>query len=622
MSHYFLALAWGVTVSAAFWGWGKAAEFFVCHKNTLSSANQTALGISAIILFGGILNSVGFLTKNALLLMVLSGVLFHLLRNEKTAVGEGESSFSVPVFILLAAAIVFFMGFVFEYRVNLWDDPTAYFVFPKKIVETGSLGLDPFSERRLVPGLGAHFVLQSFLLTYLSIENLHILDPGLAIALLAFLIYDRARNKGLSAWASFSVGIIPFILPVLIKNASAQFLPLALNLSMLGFLDLRNSISNKQKLIFVSLLAAAACGLKSNWILPTLSLLFVFYTASLNERKKNGLLKEFAGILVMIFLFLLPYMASLYQSSGTMLFPFLGKGFHATSYGVEFSKNSSTIYRKIGGDLAGNFYFVACWMSLLIFCGHAALNKKIGDSFKTTLAVSISYFLVPTAFIFLIAFPNAMGIAYGQPAFLGCLLVVLIEILAIPQNYFAYQPSFLFWFVVTFMISSNCYEIPQAFRHEFDGMRKAFSGERIISAEEGSRYRLMQECVPKGQTVLAVLKNCYLLDFSRNQVFTADFPGEVSPPPGWPFLEGAEEFAKYLRGQSIRYVAFNQSWEIPKRARNPVTRHPRNWIDTQFILFTDTTHQLMDLKKIRKSLYDDGDICLIDLEAEPVKGEG
>ena len=80
---------------------------------------------------------------------------------------------------------------------NAGDDLQAYLVFPHKMLQTGSLGRNPFSKPRLAAALGGQVYLDTFIIASLPDEYLHLIDPGLASIAVLGLVYGYARRRGL-----------------------------------------------------------------------------------------------------------------------------------------------------------------------------------------------------------------------------------------------------------------------------------------------------------------------------------------------------------------------------------------------------------------------------------------
>ena len=82
----------------------------------------------------------------------------------------------------------------YHFRFQFLDDYSAYMVFPVKML-TGSLGFEPFSERRLVTSLGGLYYLQSLILTGAGFHWLHIIDPVFALLVLIALLNEAMRAR-------------------------------------------------------------------------------------------------------------------------------------------------------------------------------------------------------------------------------------------------------------------------------------------------------------------------------------------------------------------------------------------------------------------------------------------
>jgi hypothetical protein len=70
-------------------------------------------------------------------------------------------------------------------------------------------------------------------------------------------------------------------------------------------------------------------------------------------------------------------------------------------------------------------------------------------------------------------------------------------------------------------------------------------------------YAELNRAIPKGSKVLAALEYPELLDFSKFQFATLDFPGVVSPSPGMPIFQGAQAVVTYLRRLGYEDIAID-----------------------------------------------------------------
>ena len=127
----------------------------------------------------------------------------------------------------------------------------------------------------------------------------------------------------------------------------------------------------------------------------------------------------------------------------------------------------------------------------------------------------------------------------------------------------------------------------------------------------------MQGAIPRGATILERLDYPFLLDFGRNNVLIADWPGEVSLSPGMPVFKGPESLANYLLDASIRYVAYAYADEAEFPAAE-VGRilHRGAWLETEARMALDFQDNLDKLMQTRRLAYKDDARVVIDL-AEP-----
>ena len=92
----------------------------------------------------------------------------------------------------------------------------------------------------------------------------------------------------------------------------------------------------------------------------------------MNSNTKLKVVLEVGLATVLVGIFILPWMIYLYQSSGTLLYPILGKGYHASAYGITF-KSGSTLLGTIKIALAA---FRGIYVFVLILLGCLSLSIR------------------------------------------------------------------------------------------------------------------------------------------------------------------------------------------------------------------------------------------------------
>lgn len=153
----------------------------------------------------------------------------------------------------------------------------------------------------------------------------------------------------------------------------------------------------------------------------------------------------------------------------------------------------------------------------------------------------------------------------------------------------------------------------QTYAAYLKNIKFGLSNPSLVTAQQKSQYAALQQSIPEGETVLTRLDAPFILDFKRNQIFLADWPGGASLPPGMPAFKGAEALAKYLDAKSIRYLAYS-TWSLNHPA-DVDTSGPglSSWFRLQSQLSHDFRDNVQQLAKTRKKLYADGENFVLDL---------
>jgi hypothetical protein len=97
-------------------------------------------------------------------------------------------------------------------------------------------------------------------------------------------------------------------------------------------------------------------------------------------------------------------------------------------------------------------------------------------------------------------------------------------------------------------------------------------------------YSRMNKVIPRHAQVLAAVDDPGLLDFSRFQFSTLDFPGAASPLPHLPLFAGEPAVLRYLRNQGFGYVVADSptGFGFYNRAQWGVSLKSANWTTHQY----------------------------------------
>ncbi len=632
MVSYLVAFGWGILVLLSWIGWGSVLSRTWFPRETTDWGMRGAWGLAFSVVFGGLLNLLGRISRTTVLVYVAIGIaawaielLIHQRRGADSTSRRAIELCRSKILLVGGALVVLLAllqyagsvtvvrhdypsGFAGAIRFNQADDFQAYFVFPEKMLQLGSMGRDPFSARRVESSLGGQSFLHTLLLSVLSVQHLHILDPGLGLLLTLGLLWGNVREKGTPA--AWSIGLL--LLVVLIDppavNIASLYTGAALFLCLYRTLawEALPTTALSSRIVIISLIAAAICSLKSN-LIPACGVLLAcsFIAYLISQKFARIIIVESVLTAVLTIVLVLPWMISMRQSSGTLLYPLLGNGYHLPFRWLTVSGALRVMFKHLADPdplalvALGGFYLVSRRRGLN--GREACLSLLIG--------AVVGHIVITLA----TAEPN--NSRYSFPFVLAAILALMTEASSLPETRFQAQwqasaPLFT-GAVAVFLIGASWFGSRTLYTECVRGTVAGLRQPPLVSNQEVKAYRLLQQSIPPGDPILARLEMPFLLDFKRNPAFVVDY-AVTSPPPGMPLVHGGEALASYLNSQSIRYVAYSYNGEADRWAA------PLHDIYSPFTIFqikstADFEVELEQLARTRRHIYEDGNSFVLDL---------
>ena len=81
-------------------------------------------------------------------------------------------------------------------------------------------------------------------------------------------------------------------------------------------------------------------------------------------------------------------------------------------------------------------------------------------------------------------------------------------------------------------------------------------GKPTLPAAARAVYARLQSAVPAGEKLFVIVSQPAALNYRRNEIAGVDVPGAASPEPGMPFFAGPDALRNYLKKQGFSYLAF------------------------------------------------------------------
>lgn len=649
MISYIISFSWGICLLLSLTGWGKALNQILFPNQRVDWGQRAAWGLAFSLIIGGVLNATWNISPTTILIFLGLGLIYCLvdLVNHRQSIATNLSQLfqesRKDKIILAGIAIVSFLiliqyaGWVYTGRLNFAnmvyadgfntsDDYHAYLVFPHKMLQLGSMGLEPFSERRIL-SLGGQSFLHTFIVSVLSDTNLNIIDPALALIITIGLIIGFFKENPASTRRVIFTILLVLLIAVPKANTTSMMLPVALFLSLFRTLDSKEIDRNYwvSNACLIALISAAICTLKSSLIPASVIVFAVSYLCYfITSNTKLKVVGEFGLATVLVGIFLLPWMISLYQSSGTLLYPLLGKGYHASAYGSTF-KSDSTLLGTVKTAL-GSFRGIYVFILILLGCLSLSIrplkfaNLPAESSFsnrQAALSMTVAA-LVATVVVGVLtekADPFRYSFSHLFPAIIILIMLAMTDTGGLNKKGI---PNFFIVavFCAGLTISYNWDITKNTYSAYVKNIKFGLTNPSLVSAKQKLQYAALQQSIPQGETVLTRLDAPFILDFKRNQLFLADWPGGASLPPGMPAFKGPEALANYLVSKSIRYIAYS-SWSLNHPA-DVDTSGPglSSWFRLQSQLSHDFRDNVQQLAKTRKKLYEDGENFVLDLGSQ------
>ena len=635
----------GLSILISWIGLGTLINYLIFPKNLQDIWLRAGWGLCLTLLMGGILNLVGIISPTVVFLLIGGGnfILFIYIYSIKGKIwinikelirNEERNYILILLFVMnMTLLLIIYSGSISNIHFNWGEDFHGYFVFPQKMIQTGSMGSDPFSVQRILM-LGGMSFLHSLILSLGDFRNLNMVDVGLGTILTIGLLYGFSRELNLSKWMNLLVIFIALIIVPPKVNISGLVIGLALFITLFRTLNIfrRSEFNILSISIIIALIISALSSLKTNYIITVFGFLFLSYSLYFfyykNYRKK--IIIEIILVAVFTILALLPWLLANYQSNGTMLYPILGKGFHGADY-LQFNSNVLNRGLLIAAKVTIlNMRNVPLF--LFFFVCFIFRHSKLQDKRKNMIYLVVASITTPLIIVLLSGGYGWNRFSWSVAAASSLILLILAFASANSSNRYLRVLKFILIFVgIYIIIINNKTKLINHYTSQINSVSTGFKNENIevysandytvcdyIDDEIEQRYLKVQDSVPPGETILASTSYPFLFNFKRNNIYVAHFFGASSLPPGMPFFQGSEILTEYLLSQSLRYIIYSYKSEANFKYedyKKLLSDNVSPWIRSLAEHTFDFHKNVEELGKNMKPIYDDGKIYVLDLES-------
>lgn len=622
MSISFLRIAlWGLAVLISFIGWGSELEARLFGSRTADAGLRAVWGMAFMLFICGIGGLFRIFNQPVIVIVVVAGVILAGVdavrrTRDRDLLKKWGGIVGLSLLALFATgAFLLYLASILDLRFNPNDDYIAYFPFVRQIIQQGTL-FDPFSTRRVM-AFGGQSFLQALVLSGAPYYRLHVFDEGICLLITALLIIGSKKRDG-SALPPLLALMLLVAVPTIRLNSSPEVSGVALFYGLFRtfqWLDERTDSSRRiASAAIASLVAIAACTLRSNFVAVAVPMVACSYALRFawSRGQRAEVAREGGWSALFGFVFLLPWMIMSFQSSGTPLFPLIRGHLNPAFWMLQDPKNWHDQWAALTGTVRENEF-----LKLFPLFVIGALIVRDDGARKPLRSLVLAALLGYVMLVFTLAsdVPSFLRYVYG--------FVVPVALAAITACTARFERGRRTEIVVilaaliqlALLIDYAHYRIRDAYRAVVH-----MASMPIPTLEQSAawaHYQALQARVPPGERLLVMVDLPFMLDYTRNTIYNIDSAAAVSPPPGFPYFQGPDRVAQYLRSQGIRWVAFVR----PERAMELYSwgfwayqmRTPGAFWRAHARIYLDLFENFGSLAATHGRDYDDGSMLLIDL---------
>jgi hypothetical protein len=635
MHFFLLGFAAGLGIILSLAGWGTLVVKVLRTDSSNGFGFNAAVGLALSTSVGAVLNLAQVISplvvRVYLLIGLLLGVFFFAIQQRRQiADGLGSAWAYFRQRKILALVAFFFASVTFiKYAAVVspgvfhpHDDYHAYFVFPTHMLQTGTLGQDPFSERRITSTLGGNYFVNTFTLAVTGrYESMRLLDEGVSFIILLVLLTEIMSRRKIPGYWILTVLVGAALFQGAVSNITAVYSGTALMIVLFELLDTVGDDPGLNHAVLLAIVSAGLMSLKTTFA-PITGIFFLsYYWFQLSRvREKSKAVISAAVCALLIFILLVPWMIDAHRSSGTFFYPLLGKGYHGSRYGTFLLPTSHMGFSNLLGFIDGFVNSLGTILAIEAFLIFLAYRMKKGN--RLVELIIVINLLIDAVFIG-IGIGGVQTYRYEFAFLFAVALFLLVKELALDVNLSAPNPSLNFAervapvLLLGIMIGGGMDQF--VLNEKWGGLPQllnTFKDRSIDSPAEIAEYRDMQLAVPPGQKMMVRLDKNFLLDFRRNVIYINDLPGGASLPPGIPAFKGPDALADYLLQHGIRYLAYSYGDEAAFSRQEYGDRLKPNvniWLRRGAQIAWDFQDNCVLLGKSRKRLFDDGHMFVLDL---------
>ncbi|MGC1784639.1 MAG: hypothetical protein WA708_19120, partial [Acidobacteriaceae bacterium] len=538
LGEFAFALGWAWLLLISFSGWGRLSAMLLRIRR-LPASVACAAGISVAILIGGWLNLLHAIYQGLLFAFVAAGFVLYFVfvpnrpKEYRWRPFWRRTTAASKVFLAAALLLLAFRvaGSVRLSTFDVTDDSAAYLALPQKMLDTHHFAADPFSERRITSSLGGGYFLQDLVLSATSLPHVGMADRTLGFMLLAVAALDLGLIFELSAFQIALLEFLSFLIPQETFNLTFIVLPVPLLLAFACLLamllkDEPESSGSFGYAVLAGLVGAATISLKSTY-LPIVGAISIIPFILLLRRNPRFAFRASGVIGAGILLVLVSWMVAMKSTSGTYLFPLLGRGLDYSRYDLFHAVPRFQTLRSL------TKVFIQA-VPLLVLAAIQIFSRSRTKQAALTISVLLASAVAISALNYASSADSIWR--YNFPQFFLAIIVFYAGTAGAAAFHESKPARVAFCIGILAMLSMTVYyDMAGRTPRPFDAMISelsnvhpvvaGLSGWQLSDPRLREPYRRAESSIPQNRTALEDVAYSFLLNYKNRKIFIMDWPG-------------------------------------------------------------------------------------------------
>ncbi len=637
-----------LAIAFSLYGWG--AILAKGMQRAFHPAILPAIGLSVVVVVGGVLNALSLVGSGSILLVLGIGLgfaIWDLVGRSAANRSNGKPLFPaktetlLPYLLVLGGFLVWGILFASPTAFNVHDDLEKYFKYPVRMLATGTLSTG-FFDAVGTETLGGMSFLHAIMLSAGSLNTMAAFDLVIAPFVMLLLVVGVLSEMKAPLALRLTVPLLLLFIDPQSVNISANYTGACLLALLLAYPVITKSADefpDSRDCLVYGFIFSALTVLKTSFVFLMIPYFLTFCLLLFIRRRKGGL----KTVLLVPFIALglaLPWFL-VHADKWTGLLRAVGSDSSAANPSSLRSLNEwnpFSLSELFYGFGVSNLHYTLIVAFVLIAAVVSFLRERRLDRVRVAaLAGALSLVFIYTFWMWYVA-PRTLdlnaGLRYLIPLLVAGVVLLPIALLSDSEGddrrrarsgFIATLPVLILLLAFAPAAYARLAQAASAGNAlPFEAAKKE-GYQNIVETALSPNFRQyvrgIQALIPERRRILVWSTFSHHLDYRRNEIADTDPAGLASPWLAFPFDGGSQEKLAYLRERGIEYLVYQHGgfgFRSEENIRRMTQSAPRRRLIAERIsAFQSFVDGLMERSDEVEVLYKDQILFVIRLSSGP-----